>query len=576
MPPLLPRMGSELPRRLNLSRVLPFILACLWFGPGVRAQTAPDSAAAQTLAEGRRLMAARQYDSTVALLEPLVRRDSTYAAALLVLGNAHRRLGHLEVAATLYQRAAGPGTTIPAWRALFGLFAEAGRNDEAFRWLELLRTSAVVDLSGVAAMPEVSRLKGDPRFDLLQPDRIRFEPAFVEPEAHIIQQWRGESPGDEFGWIARGIGDVDNDLVTDVVISATQNPPFGSARGLVYAYSGKTGRLLWKQEGDSGAVLGTGLESAGDTDGDGAEDVVAGAPGINSVLVFSGRDGRQLLRLRGDSVDGDLGAAVSGVGDVDGDGRSDIVAGAPSSAAHGPGAGRVYVFSGRDGRRLATLDGERPGDGFGSTVGGGGAQVIVGGAGAGPRSSGRVYLYHGLELKPRFVADADATGSALGGMFVSVLGDVNRDGVPDIYVTDFSNTARGPSTGRAYVYSGTDGASLLTLTGDLAGEGFGIGAGRTGDLNGDGSADLVVGSWQYGAVAWSGGRVQVLSGKDGKVLQRITGKVPGETLGFDAVAIGDVDGDGKTDFLVTSAYSLVNGNRSGRVFIVAGSTGPAP
>jgi len=62
----------------------------------------------------------------------------------------------------------------------------------------------------------------------------------------------------------------------------------------------------------------------------------------------------------------------------------------------------------------------------------------------------------------------------------------------------------------------------------------------------------------------------VLSGVDGKVLQSFTGRVPGETLGFDAVGVGDIDGDGATDYLLTSAWSMVNGVRSGRVFVVAG------
>jgi hypothetical protein len=308
-------------------------------------------------------------------------------------------------------------------------------------------------------------------------------------------------------------------------------------------------------------------------DGDGAPDVVVGAPGIATVLVLSGRDGRELLRLRGDPAETDLGMAVAGVGDVDGDGRPDVAAGAPSSGAGGAGgagAGRAYLFSGRDGHRLLALDGEKPGDAFGSTVGGGDGRVIVGASGAGPRGRGRVYVYRGLAPRPAFVEDADSTGVALGAMFVSVVGDVDGDGTADVYAADFPNAARGPATGRAYVYSGANGATLLALTGDGAGEGFGIGAARTGDVDGDGRADLVVGSWQYGGAAWSGGRVRVLSGRDGRVLQSFTGRVPGETLGFDAVGAGDADGDGATDYLVTSAWSMVNGVRSGRVYVLAG------
>ena len=226
--------------------------------------------------------------------------------------------------------------------------------------------------------------------------------------------------------------------------------------------------------------------------------------------------------------------AASGIGDFNGDGHAEVIASAPSSDAAGKGAGRIYVFSGKDGRRLLTLDGERAGDGYGSTIGGGGGRYFIVGAGtAGPKNQGRVYVYDRLARKPRFVKDADESGAALGAMFVSVVGDVNADGTPDVYAADFANSAKGPFTGRVYVYSGRNGEPILTLTGDAAGEGFGIGAARVGDVDRDGHDDVIAGTWQHGGAAWSGGRVVVHSGKDGSALWKITGRVPGETLGFE-------------------------------------------
>lgn len=534
------------------------------------AQSQQGPAPPPEIARAQRLLAASQFDSAARVLEPLTRSAPQNGQAWVLLGQAHRGLGHYDAAV----ESLGKAFAIPASRRraallLFLTTADSGRRDEAFRWLGEVRSSGV-DFTTLVGNPEVERLRGDRRFAVLFPSRAELERPFAE-RVRIIHEWRGDSAGAEFGWIARGIGDVDGDGAEEVTVSAPGHPPVGSGKGEVFVYSGRSGALLWRREGESGALLGTSLEAAGDVNADGTPDVVAGAPGVNAVIVYSGRDGAELLRLAGDSADQGLGGSAAGIGDFDGDGRGDLVAGASQSNAAGAGAGRAYVFSGKDGRRLLTLDGEQPGDGFGSATGGGaGRFFIIGAVGGGQRRRGRIYVYDRLDARPRFVRDADSTGQAFAGMFVSLAGDVNADGTPDVFTTDFPNNAKGPATGRAYVYSGKDGTELLVLTGDTAGVGYGVGAAHTGDVNADGHDDLVIGAWQHYAQAWSGGAIFVASGKDGRVLRTITGRVPGETLGFDAVGIGDVDGDGLADYLVTSAWSVVNGYRSGRTYIVAG------
>ena len=495
--------------------------------------------------------------------------DPQNAAAWRALGTADMMLKHFTAAVADYRQALKLQADSP--RVLYQLGAAyAAKHDSrhAFEFLNRARASRRYDMTEISEDVHLAGLRQDSRFDALLPKAADFEQPFVEP-VKIIREWRGETAGDQFGWIARNIGDVDGDGVTDIVTSA---PTHGDHAGRIYVYSVGSGRLLWSADGRPGDELGTGVEGIGDADGDGIPDVAAGGPsGSGVAYIYSGRDGRILQSFKSTRSDELFGNHISAAGDVDGDGHADLIIGAPGRDGESTNAGHAYVYSGRDGRLLFTLSGERLGDAFGSTVAGfsNGKEhyLVVGAPRAGPDHHGRVYVYGDYAAQPKFVVDADATGNALGAMFVSILG--NADGDHNIFVSDWTNAAKGPSTGRIYLHAGRSGERLLTLTGKTAGEGFGTSKSTAGDVDGDGIEDLIIGAWQYGEVAVSAGRAYLYSGRDGRLVKTFTCRTPGDTFGFDAVGVGDVDGDGTADLLITSGWSGVSGHHSGRVFIIS-------
>jgi VCBS repeat protein/FG-GAP repeat protein len=380
---------------------------------------------------------------------------------------------------------------------------------------------------------------------------------FVQP-VHVLHTFHGPTTGKGafFGWAVSELRDVNGDGVTDVVVGEVDGGP--KQRGRVWVYSGRTGRLLFRRRGRAGEQNGYAIADAGDVNGDGVDDVVSGAPGqgtdIGHAYVYSGATGRTIARLRGHRHGDAFGAAVSSAGDVNGDGVSDVLVGAPGTAAT---AGRAYVISGRTFRVIRVLSAGRRGDLFGDGVahtadvnGDGVPDLIVGASGTRP-GHGVVYVYSGRTGKLLYRIHGERGNAAFGQFFVAGVGDVNGDGVPDIYVGDYASSNAGQAGGFAAVYSGADGALLHAWRG-AAGEGLGPGR-SAGDVNGDGVPDIVVGSYTSSDGAPGAGKVQIFSGATGKRVRTITSTTAGENLGFDAVGIGDTNGNGTPDLLVSAA-----------------------
>ncbi|MEL7029502.1 MAG: integrin alpha, partial [Pseudomonadota bacterium] len=179
----------------------------------------------------------------------------------------------------------------------------------------------------------------------------------------------------------------------------------------------------------------------------------------------------------------------------------------------------------------------------------------------------------------------DRFGSAVAGA-----GDVNGDGVDDIIVGASADSGGG--SGAAFVFFGAqDGLDGTFLASSLNGSnGFaiddsassvsGLSVAGAGDVNGDGLADLLVGtggatSEQYVVFGSSSGfpstvNVDSLDGSNGF---RIGGIDPSDRPGFSVGAAGDINGDGLDDILVGAPDSEANGfERAGAAYVIFGST----
>ncbi len=239
----------------------------------------------------------------------------------------------------------------------------------------------------------------------------------------------GGAANDYLGSVLAAVGDVDRDGITDFAAGAPYDDALGgSDAGSVVLFSGADGTKLRKLADPGGAgydYLGVSVAGIGDVDGDLVPDVVAGVyydstpqgSYAGSVALFSGASGALIRKLTdpAGAANDRLGTAVAALPDVNGDGIPEVVAGAPQNDAAATDAGRVVVFSGADGAVLqrftdpAALGTDLLGTALAAIgdLGGGGKPEILAGAEGAPLPEGQDA---GKVLVFSFEADCDGDG----------------------------------------------------------------------------------------------------------------------------------------------------------------------
>ncbi|MBX7041684.1 MAG: FG-GAP-like repeat-containing protein [Ignavibacteria bacterium] len=423
-----------------------------------------------------------------------------------------------------------------------------------------------------------------------------------EEEGDALQEkfFTGFAASDQFGYSISSAGDVNNDGYSDLIVGAPFNDAGGSNSGRAYIYYGGhvinsvvdvvlTGLV-------AGDQFGLSVSTAGDVNGDGYSDIIVGAPfndagGSNSgraYIFFGGSSMNNVadVILTGVAASDNFGVSVSTAGDVNGDGYSDVIAGATGNDAGGTSAGRAYIyFGGSSMNNVADvlLTAEAAFDAFGGSVanagdvnGDGYGDLIVGAIGndAGGGSAGRAYIYFGGSSM-NSIADVILTGAAVLdnlGTSVSTAGDVNGDGYNDVIVGASGNDEGGTDAGRAYIYLGgssLDNAADVIMTG-VAGDFLGASVSIAGDVNGDGYSDVLAGAISNNSGGEDAGRAYAYFGgltMDNTADIVLTGSTAFDAFGKSVSTAGDMNGDGYSDIIAGATGNDAGGSSAGRVYL---------
>jgi len=418
--------------------------------------------------------------------------------------------------------------------------------------------------------------------------------------------WTGEgdSFSSGFGTSVALAGDLDGDGFGDVIVGA----PTPLSRGQAHVFLGGADEVV---EGptlecdQTNARFGFSVAPAGDVNGDGYADVVIGAPRFDDDEEDEGRafvylgsaeglGAEPVWTANGNQADAHFGESVATGGDVNGDGLSDTLVGAPQFSNGQAQEGRAFAYLGSTSPPSLTPGWTAQGthllSRFGNTVaaagdvnGDGFSDVIVGARSynGGQPSEGRARVYfgsaEGLSTEPAWTAESNQADARFGESVASA-GDVNGDGYADVIIGAPGFWTEAGRTGRAFVFFGPlddeGDAADWTADGLTDDAGFASSVSAAGDIDGDGFGDVIVGAPGPVSGLAATGSVTVFRGSPSGISKvpswNYTNADATGRLGESVSTAGDVNGDGFGDVIVGVPSDRFENTR-GRALVFLGS-----
>ncbi len=362
--------------------------------------------------------------------------------------------------------------------------------------------------------------------------------------------WSGTNAqaASSFGETVANAGDVNGDGFGDIIIGASHYSNGQDNEGAAFVYYGSPQGLGktpgWTAESNqANAFFGNSVSSVGDVNKDGFADVVIGAPFYDdgetnegAIFVYlgsaNGLSKDPSWYAEGDQVNAYFGKAVAGAGDVNHDGFSDIIVGAPNFDNGQNNEGRAFLF-------------------LGSIM--------------------------GITRSPAWTAESNQAEANFGSS-LACAGDVNGDGFSDVVIGANRWDEQMSNMGKIYVYLGSSNGFNIypdwSYTGTIVDGNLGVCVASAGDINGDGYTEIIVGNNPTNQEKNKGSAFVFYGSVRGMSGQMATISLPKNAqavIGQSVASAGDTNGDGYSDVIAGIIWDQPENSNQGKAIIVLGS-----